>query len=281
MGAAQSSPTSPPVPEPLLPPGAFFEPLVLQWACGLLLLQVVLQLLFSFSSSERLSKAAALVAHQYVVSVPFAYATIRGVQLFLFDEAVAALAAGTYLDRLYGFLPATWDLTRFFLGFQMYDLLATVLVPDLRKFEHCLHHVLSLLTALAGTSGPYMQFYAPFFFGFVEVSSVPLAWVDLFRMLPPAKGTLLSAVNEVVRIAFAVSFLPIRCVIFPGMLIYYLFPDMWAAYTADDVRAPISLGWFMVSGTALASLQLYWGTKIVRILAKQFLGSAVDRNKEA
>ena len=44
---------------------------------------------------------------------------------------------------------------------------------------------------------------------------MPLGWVDLFRTVPPAKGTLLSAVNEVVRIAFAVSFLPIRCGMFP------------------------------------------------------------------
>ena len=32
--------------------------------------------------------------------------------------------------------------------------------------------------------GPYFNYYAAFFFGFTEISSMPLAFVDLFRQLP-------------------------------------------------------------------------------------------------
>ena len=55
---------------------------------------------------------------------------------------IAKLRAGTYKDRLYGFNETCWYMNRFFLGFQMYDLTATALVPSLRKFEHILHHTL-------------------------------------------------------------------------------------------------------------------------------------------
>ena len=135
--------------------------------------------------------------------------------------------------------------------------------------------------------------------------------------MPPAKGTFLSAVNEVVRIAFAVSFLPIRCVMFPVRppharararahththtahappphpdaarappIQYYIFgvlyTDLYAAFLADDIRKPIALGWFAFSGTVLMCMQLFWGQKIVRILYKQFVGKekAGDRKKE-
>ena len=210
-----SSPSPPPVPDAILIPDVFFDPLVLQWAGGLMLLQVVLQVLLTLFASGALKKNAGLVAHQVCVSIPFVYSSYNGTMLLFFDDAIATLHSGTYADRLYSFHPQAWMVTRFFIGFQMYDLCATMLVPELRKLEHCAHHVLSLLTGCAGTSGPLLQYYAPFFFGFVEVSSVPLAWVDVFRAVPPSKGSLMSAANEVVRIAFAVAFLPIRCVMFP------------------------------------------------------------------
>ena len=65
------------------------------------------------------------------------------------------------------------------------------------------------------------------------------------------------------------------------MLVVYLYPDLQAAYMASDVRNPIALGWFAFSGTALCAMQLYWGSKIVRILFKQFTGKEGDRSKEA
>ena len=149
---------------------------------------------------------------------------------------------------------------------------------------------------------------------------MPLGLVDLFRMVPPAPGSFLGACNEVFRIAFALSFLPIRCYMFPvrtlcvvsnsntpgvpcappsgspqelcssdacsvrrlqRMLVVYLYPDLYAAYMASDVRNPIALCWFPFSGTALCALQLFWGSKILRILYRQATGTEGDRSKEA
>ena len=273
MGNTPSAPPPPPVPEPLFAPAAFIEPIVAQWAAGLFLLHLVLQKSIG-------GKNAGLLAHQVCVFIPFMYSATRGSQLLFFDEGVAALTAGTYADRLYGFLPATWEMTQFFLGFQIYDLCATLLEPSLRKFEHLMHHGLSLLTALAGLSGPLLQYYCPFFFGFVEVSSVPLCLVDVFRAVPPRAGSFLGAVNEVSRIVFAVSFLAIRGIGFPYWQ-YSVLCDLAAAYRADDVRGPLALGWFAFSGTVLCGLQLFWAFKIIRILAKQFSGNMIDRSKEA
>lgn len=168
-------PASPAIPDALPIPQVFVEPLVLCWAGGLLCLQIVLQMLFKFSSSKKMSENAGVVAHQLVVSIPFGYAAYMGVKLLYFDDKIAAMtASANYADRLYGFHATCWEMTRFFVGFQLYDLCVTLIVPSLWGPDHIAHHTLSLLTACAGTSGPNLMWYCPFFFGVVEVSSVPV-----------------------------------------------------------------------------------------------------------
>ena len=190
----ESAPAPPAIPDPVFAPEAFYAPITLQWAIGLFILQLVMQILIAYSGTKYAAKAG-LVAHQICVFFPFMYSSVRGTYLLFFDAEIAAMTAGTYTDRLYGFHQATWEMNYYFLGFQMYDLLATILEPSLRNPVHGMHHGLSLLTALAGLSGPKLQWYCPFFFGFVEVSSVPLGFVDLFRAVPPEEGSFLGTVS--------------------------------------------------------------------------------------
>ena len=91
------------------------------------------------------------------------------------------------------------------LGFQIFDLAVTAIVPELRKAEHLAHHVATLLSAMSATSSggpPFFNYYVAFFFGFTELSSVPLVFVDLFRQLPKL-GRMFPVVNEVTRTTFA------------------------------------------------------------------------------
>ena len=82
----------------------------------------------------------------------------------------------SYLDHLYSWTPPYWDLVRFMIGFQLYDLFCTIIVKDLRKLEHIAHHCLTLVTGLCGVSGPYLLHQGPFFFGITEVLSRPRTW---------------------------------------------------------------------------------------------------------
>ena len=168
------------------------------------------------------------------------------------------------------------------IGFQLYDFLSTFLVADLRKAEHLGHHVSTLLTAYSGAAagGPYFLYYSSFFFGFIEVSSVPLAFVDLFRQFPSlAKHPLGSQANEVVRLLFGVSFLVTRCVLFPMVMLTRFWPDMRDIIAADDVRCgwPI-LAWMAFSSVFLTGMQLFWGFKIVKVLLK---GNLSGKNADA
>lgn len=217
-----------------------------------------------------------VAAHQLVCAVPFTYAAWVGARVWLYDAGIAAMDGATYVERLYGAHDASWSLCRFMIGFQIYDLLATGLEPSLRKAEHLAHHSATLLTALAAGSagGPYFGYYGSFFFGFTEISSVPLFLVDLFRQLPNlAEGALGAALNEASRTGFAVAFLPIRCVWFPWVMVSKFWPDMYAAWSNADVRmAGLAFGWMAFSSAFLTFLQLFWGYKIIRVVAKGNLG---------
>lgn len=165
-------------------------------------------------------------------------------------------------------------------GFQLYDLVATIMEKDVCKLEHILHHSFALSTALAGSAdgGPWCLYYCIFFFAIVEVSSVPLCAVDLYRQLPILlKLPLHSAINEVCRVVFALSFLVVRCLFFPCLMAFRLWPDMASAYIAGDVRVSMPVFvWMMFASIFLTGLQLFWGYKIVKVVAK---GNLKGRDK--
>lgn len=171
-------------------------------------------------------------------------------------------------------------------AFQLYDLFSTVLVPDLRKLEHVAHHFATLFTALAGLAmpgGPYFCYYSVFFFGFTEISSVPLFAVDLFRQVPSlAEGKLGGALNEAARTAFALTFLPVRCLLFPWIMLFRFWPDMYNAHRADDIRCPgLTAVWMLLSSSFLTALQLFWGYKILRVVLKGNLTGSGAKGEKA
>lgn len=251
---------------------------MLQWAFGLLALQGAWMLLLSLVRTPMSSDIGA-AAHQLTIAVPFAYAAYHGTRLWFFDEAHAAMGSTAH-GRLYGANKECFSLTRFMFGMQVFDLMVTFIVPSMRKFEHLVHHGLTLATALCGLSGPYLMYQGGFFFGFVEVSSLPLVFVDLFRQFPGLhEGPIGHAVNEVVRISFAVSFLIIRCVMWP-MVVLRLLLDLITVTQAGELQGAVQMSIFLCTCSVLTFLQLFWGFKVVSAMVKMLKGDTADRKKE-
>ena len=129
-----------------------------------------------------------------------------------------------------------------------------------------------LCTSTAGTllRIPFFPYYVPFFYGFIEISSLPLIFVDLFRWIPAlSKSAVGSAFNELVRVLFVITFLSLRCVMFPHIILTKLWPDMYTAYMEGDVRMNFSLFAYQLVGSSfLMFLQMLWGYKIMRVVLK-------------
>jgi hypothetical protein len=174
---------SPPLTPPIGPTGlgVLEDPVVYQWAFGLLAAHVLIRaVLTSFRhhrpETSTLAKCATmpgLVAHQLVILVPFTYAAFHGLVAFCSDAEMQQLAHANASERLYNVVTIGWHLTRFMAGFQLYDLTVTALEKEVCKTEHLLHHSFALATALvaAANGGPWCTYYSVFFFAVVEVSS--------------------------------------------------------------------------------------------------------------
>jgi TLC domain len=136
-----------------------------------------------------------------------------------------------------------------------------------------LHHgaVIMVATMSAFFSGGF-RYWTPFFYGIIELSSVPLALMNMFKdrrdwiQRRPQWYT-------AIRLVFCATFLSVRVLWFVPRKVRYLRDHylLWSSAFRDATR-PV---WYVVfmagvwwSSVFLLGLQLHWGALIVRGLVK-------------
>ena len=148
------------------------------------------------------------------------------------------------------------------------------MVKSLRQPEMVVHHVL-----MAGLSylalEPMFNYFCVFFFGVIELSSIPLVIVDVFH--PRHKAWVEFAERRphieqfafACRALFAFLYLIVRASYFPMVILTGLFVDLKALLGMDAppiARSSLYIVYF-ASG-ALTLLQLYWAQLVVKQVAK-------------
>jgi hypothetical protein len=133
-----------------------------------------------------------------------------------------------------------------------------------------MHHVTVIVVAsmtLLMTNG--FRYWIPYFFGIMEISSIPLAIMNTFKDNPKwverQPGMYLAT-----RVVFSISFLFIRVwMLVPRHTTYlrdhYL---LWSTSENPVYRNFMSVVWF--SSLFLMILQFYWALLIVQGILKQF-----------
>jgi len=165
-------------------------------------------------------------------------------------------------------------------AFQTYEVILAVIAPRLRgkHFEMIGHHVVTLVLAVLGGTHQYVYYYAPFFFGMSEISSVPLTFIDLFKQY---KGLSKSypILNELSRNLFAVSFLALRVVYWPYVC-YIFWTDSLIEVRKPDRVALYCIVAFWVANILLTGLQFFWGSLIIGKVVDMLKGKPDDEGKE-
>ena len=138
------------------------------------------------------------------------------------------------------------------------------------SYELLGHHVTALLLAVLVYYAQAFQFYAPAFMGLPELSSLPLAFVDLFKHFPSLRKGV-PAANELARNIFAVTFLAVRGCYWPYCSVAF-WRSAFAAMADENAQLlarPI-VHTFLVCNVLMTALQWYWAsiilTAIVRLL---------------
>lgn len=185
----------------------------------------------------------------------------------------------------------------------LWDTPTGLLSPPLRDPLMLAHHVGMFLVAatMSGTfcSGGNMigYYYVPFYFGVIELSGIPLTYVDLFHpryehynkwlnakhsnKKTAAFQKMLKDVNDVAQKVFALTFLALRGIYFPYVSFSKAIPDLMKAFENPPNGVPMWTGYFLVGMISLfALLQAYWGLIIAKKVKKALCGSSGDKDKQ-
>ena len=180
-----------------------------------------------------------------------------------------------------------------------WDIPTGLLTPALFDLPMVFHHLGMCVTsaiAMGALSGakqqPVLGYYAPFFFGMIELSSIPLIIVDLFHPKHKAWHAYLTSenapkwlapLNEVSRIIFAVFFFIMRTLWFPYVTFTGVLPDVRAvAALHPEERDNVSLAPLYTMAAlniVFSCLQFYWGMLLMRQVLKLLQAPSAEKAK--
>ena len=222
--------------------------------CGAhVLFSIALRLLLP-STAGRRSKGGTLiadgVAYNTVVVIAQSAAALLG------TSAWFALDSGSGDERLYSAHEHFRPLLLVTASFELYNTLASVALAEWRTAVYIGHHITTLLLALLGDDPPLLHYYGFFFFGVAQISSVPLALLELAELLE------LPLVHQVSRVAFAIAFLILRSVAWLFVSASFWRDTLAAMQYGGRSLGPLSV--FLAANIFLTGLQLLWTGRVVR-----------------
>lgn len=238
-----------------------------------LILQVSLVALFR-SFGGKFKEKAGFFAHQIIAFVFMCVLFIVGSLAWFGDSS--SVPANAY-DRVYQTSSVARWLAGLVLGeLVLWDIPCGFLCPSLQDTTMLIHHFLMAFVAWAGVY-KFPCCYYLFFFGFVELSSIPLAIVDIFHpknglndlltIYPP-----LASLNEIAKVSFALLFMLVRALYFPYVVGTMLLPDIVELIPSATSPQALVLGAIAFASSALTLLQLYWAKLVMKNIRKALGG---------
>ena len=147
-------------------------------------------------------------------------------------------------------------------GYQLWALWIGICFVDETK-TMLVHHVAVICVASCSafpTCG--FRYYTPYFYGLIEISSVPLSIMNWFKN----NNEWIKAYPRIygaVRMTFAVSFLLVRVVLWTPYYWSFWWTESLLLYSSEALSSIIILGLFNVASLVLTMLQYFWASKII------------------
>ena len=239
--------------------------------------QVVLSAFFAYAlPSGPWKTQPGFTAHRVLSFLTMAYVSRLGLQAWFFPDAEMISASSTTLSRLEQAHPVGMHLSQVLLGLNViWDIPMGFLIDSLRTRSNArlmlLHHLVVVVLTWLTIEPARFHYYCIFFFGAAEISTVPLALMDLFHPRNEdwsrlaKRSAAVGAFNSVCRVVFALAYLLTRAAYFPYVMFTGVVPDLLEllAMPARPV-SKASLHIILWSGIGLTGLQLYWAGLLVQ-----------------
>ena len=252
---------------PLAMSGFKITPLLLFWGAFIPLLHVSLVAIFrSFNwfpqKTRKGCRGSDIVALELVSSVCVVWVATAGVLgYFNIFNVMDNLDLYT-TDKFYGYSKFVEDnLVTPMLCYQLWNLVACLLHNDYRDAAGIGHHIVTSGLAYMGFH-PYAQYYALFYFGVAELTTIPLNVVTIFKHLPHL-STKYPSLYQLAKTSFVTGYFIIRIFWWP-VVSYELFFGCKDLLTNNKAHSTFVVCYFLFANLFLTGLQFYWGYLIVR-----------------
>jgi hypothetical protein len=273
-----------------------FTPFAVQTGICCAVVQIILYLLFVtnfFGVKGPWSIMPSFTAHQIVVIPALIYLSIQGLNEFDIRDfigiATNTATATSAVERVTS--PMHGHFSEFVLGMMFFwDIPTGLCTPALRDIPMILHHVGMFMTAaismgIMSNGTPIFGYYAPFYFGMIEISSLPLIIVDIYHPKHKAWHAYLTSsdrsgwvmkLNDMARPLFALLFMLIRMIAFPYVSVMGVLRDVLnvTSLPLDQRNHVPNLPLYIIAflNVSFSCLQLYWGTLLIRQIIKLLQG---------
>ena len=160
--------------------------------------------------------------------------------------------------------------------YQAWNLLVCLSIAEFRTPDSIGHHIVTLILAYF-VMGPYCQYYAMFFFGVAEVTTVPLNVMYIFKYVPELAQKYPVIAGQS-RNIFGLSFVIVRLCVWP-VICYDFWRNSYKVYVSKRIHSEVVFGFFLFANTFLTFLQVYWGYLIIKGALKSKSKSGGSKNE--
>lgn len=217
-----------------------------------------------------------LFAFQVGSGFAICFCGVLGFQAWHISRRAHTALPQTPQGRLFGFLQESETLCAVNFTFQVWDFMISLIIPEHSGVLMLCHHVMAATVCCMALQHQVLHYYAVFFLGVTEFSSMFLLVVDLAKYFPPTEGTIYDTIVGVCGPLFAVAFTIYRVYLW-WKVSFLLWNDCYQVVTSgisNKLRPGKNyvLYTFLVLNVPLSFLQLYWFTIILGEAQKLLVG---------
>lgn len=172
----------------------------------------------------------------------------------------------TILDRIVGhehmmFFSATQ------VGYQIWALPIGIIFVGETKSMIIHHMAVICVGSVSACISCGFRYFTPFFYGMIEISSVPLSVMNSFKNNPDWIKKY-PDIYKNVRLVFGITFLLVRVVLWTPIYGNFFSLVSMLLYSSDIVSTQIILSLFILASLVLTILQYFWASKIIAAIVK-------------
>jgi len=210
-----------------------------------------------------------LLAFQVVSGIMLIYAGMNGLHVWHITKTCHQLR--TPHDRLLGYLPEADRLNIVTITFQVWDFIISTTIKEHSSPIFLVHHSLAALISIFSLKYQMAPYYAIFFAGCSEISSMFLLWCDLANFFPPTSGSHYDTCIFVFQALFVVTFFYYRILLWFSVGRQFTQDCLHLLQQSKLCTSKTSaLKFFLCNVYLLGALQVYWFGLVVQKAVEVF-----------